>query len=55
VTHDDVTLFIDDQLEDAARKQLGEDIKVQPYDSFFQYLKSLPKLLGESASAVSQS
>ena len=54
VTHDDVILFIDgDQLDDSVRKHLGEDIKVQPYSSFFQYLKGLPQSLGLSEAAVS--
>jgi Xaa-Pro aminopeptidase len=47
VTHKDATLFINaDQLDDEVRKHLGEGIIIQPYDSFFQYLKSLPETLG---------
>ncbi|KAG6873904.1 hypothetical protein C0995_009683 [Termitomyces sp. Mi166 len=66
ITADSVNLFVEKtQLSDDALKHLGDDIKIQPYDAFFDYLQELPSvltldeeakvLIGENASlAVAQ-
>ncbi|KAJ7074966.1 peptidase M24, structural domain-containing protein [Mycena belliarum] len=47
VTMDKATLFIDsDQLDDATRRNLGDDVAVQSYATFFDNLKCLSKELG---------
>jgi Xaa-Pro aminopeptidase len=42
VTHESAVLFVDPaQTDNIVRNHLGADVEVQPYDSFFQYLKKL--------------
>lgn len=44
VTQDSVTLFVEkDQLDEAARQTLGDAVVIQPYSSFFDYLRDFSK------------
>ncbi|KAG6879996.1 hypothetical protein C0992_008203 [Termitomyces sp. T32_za158] len=46
ITADSVNLFVEKtQLSDDALKNLGDDIKIKPYDAFFGYLRELPTVL----------
>ncbi|KAF9486246.1 Creatinase/aminopeptidase [Pholiota conissans] len=46
VTLDKVILFINDkQLDDSAKKYLGDHVEIKPYDEFFTYLKGLASSL----------
>jgi len=39
-------LFIEDkQLDESAKKYLGQDVELKPYGSFFEYLKDLASSL----------
>ncbi|GLB39134.1 putative peptidase M24B family protein [Lyophyllum shimeji] len=61
VTHSSVELFVEkSQLTDDARKYLGDNVNIHPYDAFWDYLRELPDnltlneeskvLIGERAS-----
>jgi Xaa-Pro aminopeptidase len=42
ITHDKAILFIDSaQIDDVVRKHLDPDVEIRPYDTFFQYLKTI--------------
>src|SRR5262245_29515223 len=47
VTFESVILFVDsDQIDKAVQSNLGSDIQLQQYNSFFQYLEGLESQLG---------
>lgn len=53
MTTDKVILFVNDkQLDASAKKYLGTSVEVQPYDAFFDYLKSLASSLDLKDDAV---
>ena len=53
ISHESATLFVDSaQIDDAVRKHLGPEVKIQPYDSFLPYLKSLADSLEFKEDAV---
>lgn len=53
VTNESATLFVDDnQVDEVVREHLGTDVVIQPYDSFFPYLKGLNGKLGLGNEAV---
>ncbi|EIW74358.1 Creatinase aminopeptidase [Coniophora puteana RWD-64-598 SS2] len=46
VTHDSATLFVNkDQFDSEVEAHLGSNVEIRPYDSFFDYLKTLPGTL----------
>ena len=53
ITTDKTLLFIrQEQLDDAARQYLGDQVEIRPYDSFFDYLKGLAGTLDLGAESV---
>ena len=53
VTTEKTLLFIrQEQLNDAARQYLGDQVEIRPYDSFFDYLKGLAGTLDLGAESV---
>ncbi|KAJ2913801.1 hypothetical protein MD484_g6610, partial [Candolleomyces efflorescens] len=47
ITKDSTVLFIESkQLEEGARKYLGDAVEIRPYEQIFDYSKSLPEALG---------
>lgn len=56
VTHDTTILFVNPaQVDDAVRTSLTTDVQLQPYDTFFSYLKGLSVELAFTKETVSQS
>lgn len=54
VTSDESVLFVDDkQINEEVRKHLGSSVEIQPYESVFDYLKSLSRSLCLSKEKVS--
>ena len=46
-------LFVEEkQLDESAKNYLGQDVEVKPYESFFEYLKSLASSLNLDADYV---
>ena len=53
ITTEKTLLFIrQEQLNDAAREYLGDQVEIRPYDSFFDYLKGLAGTLDLGAESV---
>ena len=53
VTTEKTLLFIrQEQLNDAAKQYLGDQVEIRPYDSFFDYLKGLAGTLDLGAESV---
>jgi Xaa-Pro aminopeptidase len=53
ITHHNVTLFVDPvQIDAAVREHLSSEVDIQPYDTFFQYLKGLGDKLDLKQDAV---
>lgn len=51
---DSAILFVNDsQIDDSVRKHLGPSVKIQPYESFFSYLKELSSGLERAPKPVS--
>lgn len=51
---DSAVLFVNDsQIDDAVRNHLGPSVKIQPYESFFPYLKELSSGLEKTSKPVS--
>ena len=47
ITKDTAVLFIESkQLDEDARKYLGDAVEIRPYEDIFDYLKGLPETLG---------
>ena len=54
VTAESAILFVNgSQIDDAVRKHLGSSVKIQPYESFFPYLKELGSGLEKAPKPVS--
>lgn len=54
VTADSAILFVhDSQIDGVVRQHLGPSVKIQPYDSFFPYLKELGSGLEKTSKPVS--
>ena len=53
ITTEKTLLFIrQEQLNDAARQYLGDQVEIRPYDSFFDYLKGLAGTLNLGPESV---
>ena len=53
ITPDKVALFVNDkQLDESAKKYLGQNVELHPYESFFEYLKDLASSLNLGADYV---